>query len=324
MEEHNKKSLPSPAVGSNTQSETSLRPDQVVSDRRRSNAMFAGFAENNLHNPSRGPAMVNNQAFFGMPGSNLPYPTPPGTFGPRSLAAARATRPDSSGTVPGWSFPGPQIDPVFAVENNFFRKPPSFAFPRPREASAYLARQNYLTQRGDFTGSVHMNHPSFFAQPQNIRIPSNQNMNSQLQHNQKMINGNVAQDIAKPAEGQEKEASKKKRSTTGRPAQDEAWYAMFERLLQFKAETGHCIVPVRYKKDIQLGAWVRNQRIRKASSSKERVRLLDSIGFNWSVKEQREQHLWRTMFTRLLAFRDKHGHCKVPQRYRDDPQLGTW
>ena len=30
---------------------------------------------------------------------------------------------------------------------------------------------------------------------------------------------------------------------------------------------------------------------------------------------------WNGMLERLLAFRDRFGHCNVPKRYMDDPQL---
>jgi hypothetical protein len=33
---------------------------------------------------------------------------------------------------------------------------------------------------------------------------------------------------------------------------------------------------------------------------------------------------WERIFTRLLGFREKHGHCVVPNRYPDDQQLGSW
>lgn len=33
------------------------------------------------------------------------------------------------------------------------------------------------------------------------------------------------------------------------------WDEMFERLLEYKAEHGHCLVPNRYAKDPQLGSW---------------------------------------------------------------------
>jgi hypothetical protein len=33
---------------------------------------------------------------------------------------------------------------------------------------------------------------------------------------------------------------------------------------------------------------------------------------------------WERMFTRLLAFKEKHGDCVVPNRYPEDTQLGSW
>jgi hypothetical protein len=33
---------------------------------------------------------------------------------------------------------------------------------------------------------------------------------------------------------------------------------------------------------------------------------------------------WDAMFERLVAFKEKHGHCLVPNRYKDDPKLGSW
>ena len=34
--------------------------------------------------------------------------------------------------------------------------------------------------------------------------------------------------------------------------------------------------------------------------------------------------MWDTMYQRLLVFQERHGHCRVPYRYQDDPQLGAW
>lgn len=36
------------------------------------------------------------------------------------------------------------------------------------------------------------------------------------------------------------------------------------------------------------------------------------------------QHRWDSMFDRLLAFKAKHGHCLVPNRYDEDRSLGAW
>ena len=94
------------------------------------------------------------------------------------------------------------------------------------------------------------------------------------------------------------------------------WDQMYQRLLQFKAENGHCLVPKRYPADIKLGTWVHTQRIQyrkmtgtvSARSSSEagsdeefimdkpedevsyrltdeRRKRLDEIGFVWNVKE---------------------------------------
>lgn len=42
---------------------------------------------------------------------------------------------------------------------------------------------------------------------------------------------------------------------------DRQWDAMFEKLLQFKGQNGHCLVPKRYPPDVKLGTWVHTQRI---------------------------------------------------------------
>jgi len=121
----------------------------------------------------------------------------------------------------------------------------------------------------------------------------------------------------------EQEVSSKRRKA-GRPAEDEAWTAMFMRLFKYKQENGDCLVPVRYKKDPKLGAWVRNQRIRKHTFSEHRRQRLEAIGFEWSVREKRQREIWDSMFSRLLKYKGIHKDCMVPQRYREDPKLGTW
>lgn len=33
---------------------------------------------------------------------------------------------------------------------------------------------------------------------------------------------------------------------------------------------------------------------------------------------------WEDMFHRLEIYKEKHGDCLVPNRYPEDPQLGSW
>jgi hypothetical protein len=36
---------------------------------------------------------------------------------------------------------------------------------------------------------------------------------------------------------------------------DKLWHQQYEKLVEFKRKTGHCIVPSKYKKDKSLGQW---------------------------------------------------------------------
>lgn len=142
---------------------------------------------------------------------------------------------------------------------------------------------------------------------------------------------------------------------------DKQWDQMFERLLAFRDENGHCMVPKRFPPDMKLGTWVHTQRIqyRKLVSGgkKEpevvlsdhatdeefsfrltdvRRKRLEAIGFIWSAREgdkTAEQgritrnsydDQWDAMFNRLKEYKDRFGDCLVSKRYKDDPKLGTW
>jgi hypothetical protein len=69
------------------------------------------------------------------------------------------------------------------------------------------------------------------------------------------------------------------------------WNIMFEKLLSFHKEVGHCKVPKGYTKDPELANWVRNQRLEHANMTKnkmsrmtqDRYKLLDDLGFKWST-----------------------------------------
>jgi len=37
-----------------------------------------------------------------------------------------------------------------------------------------------------------------------------------------------------------------------------------------------------------------------------------------------QESRWEDCFQRLLKFREEHGNCLVPYRYKKDPQLGKW
>lgn len=106
---------------------------------------------------------------------------------------------------------------------------------------------------------------------------------------------------------------------------DTKWDAMFDTLVEFKREHGHCNVSQRAHRHKQLAQWVRNQRAaakhKRRSITPERVARLNELGFKWALIEP---HPWEQMFAILEEFRKRYGHCNVPQKWTENRQLGKW
>lgn len=82
----------------------------------------------------------------------------------------------------------------------------------------------------------------------------------------------------------------KSRPQTLGSAQRERWEQMYQRLLEFKEEHGHVVVPHGYKKDHALALWVSTQRREYNKKSwcgedrsirEDRRERLDALGFVW-------------------------------------------
>ena len=101
---------------------------------------------------------------------------------------------------------------------------------------------------------------------------------------------------------------------------------MYELLLAFKEEHGHCDVPQLYPKAKYLGRWVNRQRDMHAKGQikPERFSALEALGFTWKLQTrgfQRHDDEWLDKFTKLKAFRRQHGHVKIPRIHKE---LGEW
>ena len=108
---------------------------------------------------------------------------------------------------------------------------------------------------------------------------------------------------------------------------DEAWMARFDELVDFKNDNGDCNVP---SSQGPLGRWVSEQRsnYKKGKLSQERIDFLESIGFEWILREPIRTNLswkldeqWKMKYTELVHYLIEHGTCNVPQKYGP---LGTW
>ena len=104
----------------------------------------------------------------------------------------------------------------------------------------------------------------------------------------------------------------------GNKAKNWTWEERFSDLVKFKAEYGHCDVPVSEKSG--LGNWVRTQRraysqkeVGKSSSlTPEREEKLTSVGFRWRMNRRPAKAIpWQEQFEALVAFRAKYGHLDV-------------
>ncbi len=102
----------------------------------------------------------------------------------------------------------------------------------------------------------------------------------------------------------------------------EAWEQVFSELVRFKSVQGHCDVPKTWSENPRLAGWVGNQResYSKGKLPESRIRRLEEVGFIWNSRTK----TWDMRFAELMCFRSEHGHCNVPQNWRENPKLSKW
>lgn len=104
---------------------------------------------------------------------------------------------------------------------------------------------------------------------------------------------------------------------------DLVWECRYKELVEWKKIHGHCEVP---QKNGSLGRWVHRQRESKHKNnmSEERTQKLYELGFVWRQKSSRPTDTWDERFQQLIAYKEAHGDCNVPQSYEEIPGLGRW
>lgn len=113
--------------------------------------------------------------------------------------------------------------------------------------------------------------------------------------------------------------------TGGKNAQSEtpkqSWEEMYLELEDYLKEHGNCVPNTH---ETKLGRWVSTQRnrYRKGELDDSQIRDLNSIGFEWRLKEREgPAESWDDMFQNLLAYKQEHGNCNVPAL---TTKLGRW
>lgn len=110
------------------------------------------------------------------------------------------------------------------------------------------------------------------------------------------------------------------------------WEERLVQLRDFKAEFGHCNVPIRSDNRAKLGEWVKRMRAayrddflyNKPSSklTEEKVLALEQLGFDWDPSAKEVP--WEQRYAELCEYKDKTDSCLVPQHYAENHQLGNW
>ncbi|CAB9502456.1 helicase [Seminavis robusta] len=144
--------------------------------------------------------------------------------------------------------------------------------------------------------------------------------------------GNHSNEDAPEAEAEEEVDDDYFNSTSSALSEDR-WEEMYLRLLEFKEIHGHCLVPNRYKEDLQLGAWVsaqrKNYKLLESNSGKttpmtmQRAQRLMDVGFEWTAKNPRHL-MWEVRFAELRDFKHNYGHAQVPIGWEQNVQLANW
>lgn len=114
---------------------------------------------------------------------------------------------------------------------------------------------------------------------------------------------------------------------SGRTQSVEAWDKMFAALKSFHAEHGHANVPQQFVSNRKLGWWVTTQRrnFRQGKLATQQIARLNELGFDWPPLGGKSYDArWDAMLSELKAFHERHGHCRVPMRWPENPQLANW
>jgi hypothetical protein len=112
---------------------------------------------------------------------------------------------------------------------------------------------------------------------------------------------------------------------------DKLWHQQYEKIVELKRKTGHCLVSRTYEQDKSLGIWASTQRGNNNNDNlrPDRKRLLDEIGFAWKVEGAHKDNdhiekIWHQNYEKLVEFKRMNSHCRVPLKYEQDKSLGRW
>ena len=109
-----------------------------------------------------------------------------------------------------------------------------------------------------------------------------------------------------------------------------SWDNWIKELKVYKSQHGDVDVPLKYKHNPALGAFVNRQRTEyrklqqgiQSSLTQDRINSLNELDFKWTMRVSRTP--WETRLEELIKFKEQHGHCNVPSTYPTNQPLAYW
>lgn len=91
---------------------------------------------------------------------------------------------------------------------------------------------------------------------------------------------------------------------------DSKWQELYNFLKQYHSKFGDSNVPDRWKDNLKLSGWVKQQRINYKNSKlpESYIYLLNQIDFRWA---QKSRGTWDDNIASLIAYKHKHGNFNV-------------
>jgi len=102
-----------------------------------------------------------------------------------------------------------------------------------------------------------------------------------------------------------------------------------DELVAYKAKHGTFDVSPsnqKLQKWVRTQSWQYKQYIsgKKTPMTRERMRTLQRIGFNWTSEITMRNKTWNERFEQLVEYKKLHGDCNVVYSYKEIPGLATW
>lgn len=202
--------------------------------------------------------------------------------------------------------------------------------------------KNIIGQNDVIEEKISVSSPSIDEEPVDVSKQNDISIVSSLTEesdNEKSTDEQVSPPSTETVTSSKKRKVESKQSTTSnkkaRKERSISFVGRLKELKGFKEKHGHCRVSRNDTNYYSLGSWCHNIRGSYRATQKQdktktqilssdKISALDSIGFNWTMKEPRQMKSFDQRLQDLVVFKESFGHTRVPTGYEKNPSLAYW